>query len=272
MARWTTRVAMVLGALVLSGPYSARGSVIVDDFNDGDDAGWTRYDPLAGFGAGGTFRFPDGGYRIQAPPSPLPGVLGPGRAGSARLDATFVDFRASVDLVAWDNGLEQSFGLVGRVREIGLGTSDGYALHYNTVSTRFPGSGVLVLERIDNEVPNPLVVAVAPLALDPNLDYRLVLMGSGPVLIGQAFPLTDLVTPLASVLMIDGTYQTGVTGLLVSDTLGGPNGAADATFDNFRAQAVPEPSTWGPLGLGLIGLFLPRAFVTRAFQRPALSR
>ncbi len=29
-----------------------------DDFNDGNDLGWTHYEPLAPFGAGGTFTFP----------------------------------------------------------------------------------------------------------------------------------------------------------------------------------------------------------------------
>src|SRR6266581_6300145 len=29
-----------------------------DDFNSGNDTGWTRYDPLAAFGGGATFSFP----------------------------------------------------------------------------------------------------------------------------------------------------------------------------------------------------------------------
>src|SRR5438045_8216546 len=56
-----------------------------DDFNDGNDNGWTRYDPLgdAGVGPQATFTFPDGGYRIRATKSPLlPAQAGVARAGS----------------------------------------------------------------------------------------------------------------------------------------------------------------------------------------------
>ena len=38
-----------------------------DDFNDGNDTGWVRYDPLGTVGLGpmATYSFPNGGYRIQ---------------------------------------------------------------------------------------------------------------------------------------------------------------------------------------------------------------
>src|SRR5437667_7212288 len=54
-----------------------------DDFNDGDDQGWTHVSPLAPFGVPGVFTVTNGGYRIQTTrPSPNPASLGPPRAYS----------------------------------------------------------------------------------------------------------------------------------------------------------------------------------------------
>src|SRR5437899_12480833 len=66
-----------------------------DDFNDGNDNGWTRYDPLGDLGAGpqATFSFPNGAYRIQATKNPLfPSAVGVARAGSLREDVTYTNF------------------------------------------------------------------------------------------------------------------------------------------------------------------------------------
>jgi uncharacterized protein YgbK (DUF1537 family) len=58
-----------------------------DDFEDGNDSGWTRYDPIgshpqlpdiATFSAAGK------AYRIKTSPSPLPATVGPARAGGIR--------------------------------------------------------------------------------------------------------------------------------------------------------------------------------------------
>src|SRR4051812_26011423 len=89
------RVAAVV-ALLLGLSSAARGQS--DDFDDGDDAGWTRYDPLAAVGAAGQWTFPGGAYRIRAAVSPDPGALGPSRVGSLRQDQSYTDFRAAIDL------------------------------------------------------------------------------------------------------------------------------------------------------------------------------
>src|SRR5258708_1996342 len=75
-------------ALVFLVPDLCRAQVLVsDNFNDGNDTGWTHFEPLAPFGAPGTFSFPNADYRIQATASP-DAMLGPGRAGSLRQDAS----------------------------------------------------------------------------------------------------------------------------------------------------------------------------------------
>jgi hypothetical protein len=79
-----------------------------------------------------------------------PGDLGATRVGAAAESVTFGDFRESVDIVGWNSSLEQGLGLAGRVSNVGLGTTDGYFLHYNT-DPGFPQSG-LVIDRIDKKI------------------------------------------------------------------------------------------------------------------------
>ena len=203
-----------------------------DDFNDGNDNGWTRYDPLVG--AGGqpaTYGFPAGGYRIQASASPG-AAFGPARAGSNRLDATFADFVASVDVVNWDNTLDQVFGISARIRQAALGTTDGYGLLF------FNQNNELVIDRFDDE--NDIELGSTFVTLDPGIDYRFVFRGTGSDFVGEIFALPNLAVPIATVSAFDATYQSGSSGLLVASD--GPVGTtADATFDNFLVT-VPEPS------------------------------
>ena len=131
-----------------------------DNFNSGTDAGWTRYDPLAPFGYSTTYSFPNGGYRIAAPGTGDPAV-GPGRAGSLREDRTYTGFQFSVDIVNWDTSHDQAIGLLARVTDPGLLTTDGYALTYSTVDR------TIDLSRIDNEYLTRLASAPLP-ATPPN--------------------------------------------------------------------------------------------------------
>ena len=216
-----------------------------DDFNDGNDTGWTRYDPLSAFGAPATFSFPSGGYRIQSAASPNPGLLGPGRAGSLRNDQSYSDFAVVFDLVDWNNTQDQAFGALARVSQAGLGTTDGYAFTYST-------DGSIDISRINDETPTGL--GSAAITLSTANDYRFVFTGLGTVLVGQVFNLADLSTPLATASGFDAAFATGVNGLLVFDNSPAGTGATDATFDNYFAT-VPEPSTAGLLLTGGVGLF-----------------
>ena len=120
--RWF--VLATVTALLLPVPAARAQS---DDFNDGNDTGWTHYSPLSVVGAGGTFSFPNGGYRIQAPASPNRAQVGPGRAGSFLTNNTYSQFYVSVDLVDWDNTRDQAFGILSRASNVGLGATNGYA-------------------------------------------------------------------------------------------------------------------------------------------------
>lgn len=250
-----TQLTACSSLVLLAIPASA--VTLIDDFNDGDDAGWTRYDPI-GAALGGSFAsrdFPNGDrYQNQAPASPAP-QLGPSRVGSYRADVNQTQFINTVDLVDWDDSVSQSFGLVSRASSFGPGTTDGYALLICDVCN------YIMIGRITDEVlsaptsdPDSTGSSVVTVEIDSANDYRLIFSGSGTSLIGQIFDLSDLSKPLATVTATDATYLSGNPGVLVAANLNDP-GVTDATFDNFSA-AVPEPGS--ALLLGLSGLVLLR--------------
>jgi hypothetical protein len=206
-------------------------AAVTDDFNDGNDAGWSHYSPLADFGAPGTYEVIDGKYRITASDSPDPSQLGPARAGSFRNDANFSDFTASIDLIDWDTSLDQAFGILARVATPGLGSTNGYALSYS------PVGGDLDISKVTGEAPDDLDPG-ARVFIDPANDYRLVFEGRGDKLTGKLFDLTDLTTPLMTTHATDATYASGVTGIFVYSNTGDGSGPADATFDNFSADVA----------------------------------
>src|SRR5687767_14938966 len=91
-SRWNFASVLVTFVLLSVAPL-ARGQT--DNFNDGSDIPeWTRYAPLDPFGPDTSYTFPDGGYRIVAPPTPNRTNFGPGRAGSLREDANYSQFYA----------------------------------------------------------------------------------------------------------------------------------------------------------------------------------
>jgi hypothetical protein len=199
-----------------------------DDFDDRNDTGWTRYNPLASFGAGGSFTFPNGGYRLQAPPSPDAFLLGPARVGSLR-PTLYSRFSVAVDLVHWTEAWNEAVGLIVRTRELGLGTTDGYTFNYNT------GSGFLQINLARDE--RPTTLSERPFRLNPTNRYRLVFTGAEGALLGQVFASTNLALPLYSIFAHDTAYDTGMAGIFAFDVTN--TNAVDATFDNYEAK-VPE--------------------------------
>jgi len=235
---------LLLSSLLAASPAGA--VTFSDNFNSGTDAGWTRYQPLSPFGAGGTYTFPGGNtYRIAAAASPNPGVLGPARAGSFRTTNTYTDFDMSVDIVDYDSSQSNMvIGLIGRAASPGLQTTDGYAL--------IVGAGQLSIQVIDNEAPTAVVVGV-PLTYNPATQYRAFFHAVGTTLSAEIYDINNLATPLASISGTDTTYSSGINGVFVFANTTNAGATARATFDNyFTADAIPEPAAAGLAGLGLL--------------------
>ena len=232
LRRFTSISAVAFGALGLSSITHAQFS----DFTNNTDTGWTRYDPLGGLGAGAkaNFSVTSGVYVIQALASPNPSAVGPGRAASLRNDANYTDFYISVDLVSWNDNLNQVIGILARLRETGLGTTDGYLFSYQTTAHD------IQINRVSNEAGTGISVPV-PITLDPAVGYRLIFTGIGAELVGKVYARTNLTAPLATVVANpDATYPSGVGGLLVYDNTSARTGTAIAAFDNYFG-AAEEP-------------------------------
>jgi hypothetical protein len=226
-----TRFQPLLCAALLSaflGPI-VHGQIIVDDFNDGNDTGWTRSNPLAPFGGTASYSFPNGNsYRIKPDPSPNPAAFGSGRAGSFRPEVYTNSFHLSVDLVAWDNSILQDVGILAFVNTPGAGTLNCYAFSYDV------DSGTMFLSRLDNEIASTL--GSFDLALDPTHHYRLIFQGFLGDIRGDLFDLASPEFPLGSIFTRDTTYSSGPCGIFVAHGVGDGGGIADATFDNYRSS------------------------------------
>ncbi len=242
--------ALAAGVLMAGGVFSTHAQVFSDDFSDGNDTGWNRYDTIGShpaFPEQGTWTFPNGGYRMQAAASPAPGVVGPARIGSLRTQV-FSDFYVAVDVVNWDDTIDQSFGPFARLTDIGLGTTKGYVMTYQV------GSKDIDITRVTGEAAERSVRqnGNGDIVLETGKSYRLVFMGKGALLTARVYDLTDLVNPLVEISGTDpDPYTSGVNGLLVYDNSDNADAIADATFDNyFESDVEPPVLKMADLGFG----------------------
>ena len=231
--------AALSGCLTLFALQDARAGT--DDFNDGNDTGWTRMDPISQIvGAssaalGNTWTFPGGtAYQLTAGPTP-DAQAGPGRLGSVLTGETHTHFVCGVDLLpGWDARPNVAVGVLARIQPgFGPGATSGYGFTYQT-----NGADVQI-SRLDNEEAHEVVPPV-DVSLDPSQGYRLVLMGTGDYLEGRVYSLADLSTPLVVVFGNDATYAQGHSGLVIYDNGGGQG--ATATFDNFSVTPLEPPA------------------------------
>ena len=233
-------LALAAGCILAGSVSNAIAQVLSDDFNDGNDAGWTRYDTIGShpaFPDQGTWTFPAGGYRMQAAASPAPGVVGPARIGSLRPEV-YSDFYVAVDVVNWDESLDQSFGPFARLTDVGLGTTKGYVMTYQVRGKDIDISRVTgeAAERSVRQNGNGDVTLVL------GKSYRFAFIGKGALLIARVYELPDTATPIVEISGTDTEpYTSGINGLLVYDNSNNANQIADATFDNYFASDVEPP-------------------------------
>ncbi|MBK7999312.1 MAG: hypothetical protein IPK15_11525 [Verrucomicrobia bacterium] len=213
-----------------------------DDFNDGDDAGWSPIDPIRTYifattGADvpqNTFTVADGKYRLQAAPTPDP-ALGQGRVLSLR-EEVYSNFHIATDLIDWDPAVTNAMGLIGRAGTPGPQTTRGYVFGYVS------GMNYLDLVRLQNEGTRKIADnVILPITLTPGRGYRMTLTGKGPELTGRVYELNDLNNPIAEIKVSDSNYTDGTSGLVVFPLAASVLGAGDATFDNFAATDRERP-------------------------------
>jgi len=250
-------IAAGAGVLLAVSPPGARGQS--DNFDDGDDAGWNRVNILTAFGGVNTYSFPNGpfgkAYRIQCTSSPVT-ALGNARTARAFVYRTneYTDFYISVDLINWDNTLDQALVLLGRATGLtnqlspcplpscppGLGTINGYVCNYDpnqdgTGSGDMRG-GQFQINRVVNEAPS--TIAGANVTLNPGKNYRMILKGVADLLTAQLYDLDDLSAPLVTIQANDASFTGGVCGLT---SFSRDATTSDVTFDNYYA-AVSDPN------------------------------
>jgi len=217
----------------------------IDDFNDGNDNGWTHYDPLGDpmlpFGPQMSYICTNGAYRLKGSATPDIFTLGPGRGGSFITNVSYTNFYVSADIVSWDTNVHQIFGVCARISELGLQSTKGYLFDLDTSN---PTGGDMDIARIDNEAGTTIETGSGIVTLVPGASYRFVFMGNGPNLDAFVFQLPDTVIPINHISAVDSTYESGYSGLLVADE---PNNspldivAPDATFDNYYASDHEPP-------------------------------
>jgi hypothetical protein len=244
MKRTAFRTFLLVSTIIVVAPACLAQS---DNFDDNNDAGWTRYDPLGtvGLGAQGRWSFSNGTYRIQASRNPLiPASAGPARAGSYRTN-DYTDFYMCADIVNWDESMDQAIGFLARMTQLGLGTTDGYALTYQVPGhdidiTRFTDEGAVELTSIPLSPSDDITMV-------PGRSYRYVWIGKGNEFTVRIYELPNLETPILEARANDGVYTNGVCGFLVYDNSGSDAaGVADTTFDNYFATKS-EPISPPPL-------------------------
>src|SRR5438876_7261582 len=210
-----------------------------DNFDDGNDTAnpaWTHHDPI-GDSIGGTYgswTFPGGNtYRLQAS-ADLVGA-GPGRIAST-LTNVYSDFYTTVDVVDWDDTLDQGFGILARLENVGPGTTTGYVFTYQELDHS------VSISKITNEAANDLPGTSTSITLFRTNAYRFVFTGQGTNFEGRVYQLPDTDNAIVTVSGSDDTYTSGIGGLLVYDNSSGGSATADATYDNyFAAETEPPP-------------------------------
>jgi hypothetical protein len=239
-------------ALILNSFFLVPAPAQFDNFNDGNDDGWSRLDSIGSY-----LGFPyaqhaviNGRYRLTCPTTPAPNLIGNARVASYRPDTVMSDFVAVVDAAAWDNTLNQAFGLMARLQSNpGLGAVFCYAMAYQPIERELE-INLISRERAVN-------LATIPLTLASDQAYRFVFTGQGSLLQAAIYRLNEPLRPLATIRVVDDTYAAGHGGLYGLN-LALNAGTVDVTFDNYTAGAMTTPELTFSASAGLFAVEWPR--------------
>lgn len=269
--RLTRCSAVAVMLLVLGWSYDAAAQS--DNFDDGDDAGWSKVTSpnyLA------TYSFPTdefGGhaYRLQgATPAPVAGGQSDpmtARVIAYRSDRLYTNFFVAADIVAWDSSTtnDQVFGLIARANNIDSGLVDGvtFTVRINRFANTEGSKGQVQIYGFNGGAVGAPAAQNIFTVLVPGRKYRFVFSGVGNFYTGAVYDLEDLTKPLVT-MSGDDTYasffgvpypSSGYCGILnVSLASGSKDPTTDSTFDNFVAAESPPTSVSAPATPhGLVG-------------------
>ena len=238
-------------------PFAVQGQLeISNDFNGGNDVGWTHYMPTAAGGANPSYTFPtvgsgDLGYELIGPSLRCEGFLQ--RGGSYRSEA-YSEFSYSADFLNYrsEPGSITLFGF--RMQAIApLSSSGNFAIYL--APSRRQKQGLWANLAFTSEIISTFVDAyrggAAGVAAFPtNRPLRMAMSGDTTNFFkAEIYDRTDLLEPLVRVSFQDydhsmngggGVHTSGQNFLGWLNTEGGfgLNTRNDFTFDNYHATAV----------------------------------
>ncbi len=240
-------VGVVVTAYALLGQPSLSHAELIDDFNDGNDAGWLHVDGLQGTPWGPTIYDASSGQYAISSTSPLPplGTLVPTGAvwSQSIYDPSYSN--GSFRTLLHANNFATNLGTIMR---FDVETADGYAFGVDVVADE------IFIARLDGGMPT--LIASAPFDLAPYRDYHLETHIAGPDFRPGAniwlkiWPAGAPEPPEPQLIATDATYMTGGFGLMLFNEMGGPGGQLSGYFDDVNYY-VPEPTTLILLGFGM---------------------
>jgi hypothetical protein len=246
----------LLRCLAVAGYFCASHATTFDDFNDGIDDGWRRYNPIPG-----TFSFPtESGSRAYRMESPWGSLFSPGRIGSINMkEEVHKKFHVEVDLLNWTYNWGEDIGLAARLQEPvpTFFPPQGYALLLRNDKNGEPSSRKLMIikSRGGISVPVFLTKGQGRLMLPapaPSGDYRLKFWSSGGFLwgqiidkcTGQAIKMWDGATYKDRIYAAeDDAFTSGRTGLIAYVHIVGYKAeGVSPVFDNFYSGTEAPPA------------------------------
>jgi hypothetical protein len=235
-----TLLFVVAAGACLSAASAVRAQLIFsDNFNDGNDDGWSHIDQLGSNGLGPTnYDASSGRYVISSSLAlpPLPVTVGSGAVwGPAFSDPAFSNGR--MRLVVRFNNTTTNAGIGGRIGA----DANGYLFGMNL------SLGIIGIANIADHGP---LLGGAPFAITPDTDYLVEAGMFGPALSLKVWNASDPEPAAPQVMVMDPTYTFGTFGPIIASQPG-LAGALSATFDDITFT-IPAPGTWALLGLGAL--------------------
>ncbi len=150
----------------------------------------------------------------------------------------YTNFYVAMDMVAWDNTLDQAGVLIARAQNIDtIVNTTGYICNFDPNQN---GSGAtdrlggeFQINRVDG-LQSINTIAAAEVRIEPGRPYRLVFTGVGKHFTGRLYDYFDLTQPIATIEVEDDTYTNGNSGFVsyARDS----SQPTDMTFDNYVAR------------------------------------